>query len=252
MKSLRILILLILVGLILPGLAAGDVITIDASQDAGFNNLSTTNNQGAWSWVNVGISNTGNDFRSVFLMDVASLIPAGSTINSATFEFDVTLQGGGGGIGSNFGLFTVATGWAEGTGTGFTGSTGSGGASWDFVDDVTPWTTPGGDFAASSSGSVFVNWLSDGGGIQNYMLGNAQLVADVQNMLDNPGSNFGFILRELDGTTGSAMRVTSREGGSPASLTIDFTGPAVPEPGSTLILGVVSLGAIGIRRRRRA
>lgn len=252
MKKLRILFLLLVAGFVSPSLAAGDVVTIDASQDAGFNNLGTSNNQGAHTFVNVGIANNAFEFRSVFLMDAASFVPAGATINSVMFEFDVTQQGGPmGQSGVDIGLFSMTTGWTEGTGTGNLGTSGSGGASWNFVDDVTAWTTPGGDFAATSSGSLFIDWLADGGGTQTYMLGNAQLIADVQNMLDNPGSNFGFGLMALDvNATGSAMRVTSREGGSAARLIIDFTGPAVPEPGSALVLGVASLVAIGSRRRR--
>jgi hypothetical protein len=59
-----------------------------------------------------------------------------------------------------------------------------------------------------------------------------QLVADVQNWLDNSTGNFGWIMiSSLEGTPRSAKRFASRENGSTGpTLLIDFTPPSAATP----------------------
>ena len=223
---------LLIIALALPGFAFGDQVQVDASLDTAYLDIFPENNLGAHTHVTVSVANNGIIFRSLFFMDIAAAIPAGSTINSVVFEFNVTQQGGfQGQQGELIELRRVTNAWTEGTGEGNLGSATGDGATWENRTGADLWTTPGGDFAVPSSGSVFVDHVADGGGTITYSLGNAQLATDVQDMLDNSGNNFGFALKAVgENLPGSAMRVTSRENingglGSEARLIIDFTLP---------------------------
>ncbi|MEM9414490.1 MAG: DNRLRE domain-containing protein [Planctomycetota bacterium] len=200
-----------------------DSVQIDALFDASFFDAITSRNLGGNNHISAGVTNSGDIHRAVFWMDIAGLLPSGAIVNSASFEFDVTRQGGPqGSAGNTFSLHRVLTDWDEGTGTGNLGSVTNDGATWDNATAATTWTTPGGDFASTDSGQAFVDYT--GPGSQTFSLGNAQLAADVQAMLDGTVSNYGFLLLPIDESAqGSAMRITSREGGNAARLVIDFT-----------------------------
>ena len=68
--------------------------------------------------------------------------------------------------------------------------------------DTIFWTTQGGDFSATVSASQSV------GGVGQYTWSSAQMVADVQSWLDNPASNFGWLVLgdETDHRHGEAVR----------------------------------------------
>lgn len=230
MRSLPFILLVI--GLAWPSLAPGEVFQVDASLDTGFLDQQPDNNMGANTHVPVGQSNSLAVRRSLFFMDISAAIPAGSTINSVDFEFDVTNQGGPQGhSGALLELHRATSFWTEGTGVGSNGTQTDDGATWNNRTSTDLWTTPGGDYDGTSLGSVFVDHTADGGGTITYSLGNAQLIAEVQDMLDNPADNFGFELKADDeNLPGSAIRLTSRENmigslGSEARLIIDFTPP---------------------------
>jgi len=116
--------------------------------------------------------------------------------------------------------------WGEGTKTGSLGlQATTGEATWTSRFFLVPqWGVPGGkagtDFLATASASSLV------GGLGHYTFDSASnLVADVQFWLDNPGSNFGWILLSQDEPTAStARRFASREGGANApTLVIEYT-----------------------------
>ena len=92
--------------------------------------------------------------------------------------------------------------------------------------DTIFWTTEGGDFSATVSASQSV------GPVGQYMWSSAQMVADVQSWLDNPASNFGWLVLGDESTTQTAKRFDTRESASPPVLTIQYTpGPrVVPTP----------------------
>lgn len=196
--------------------AGAETVQVDAAMDAAFFDTEPDNNIGRHTHVPAGVTNTGRVNHAVFFMDIASFIPAGATINSASFVFDVTRQGGG--VDADFALHRVITAWDEGTGIGNGGAVTGNGVTWNNATATTAWSTPGGDYAAADSGQVFVT------GVSTFSLGNAQLVADLQAMLDGTTSNFGFLLRAvLDNVTGTAVRVGSQETGGGARFVIDFT-----------------------------
>ena len=165
--------------------------------------------------------------RGLVAFDIAGSIPASSTINSAELTLNmsrtpsITMR--------TTTLHRVLADWGEGTsdafgqeGTGTASATGD--ATWlHTFFDTDFWSTAGGDFSPTVSGSVNV------AGLGPYTWGSTlQMVADVQMWLDNPASNFGWIVIGDEGFAGTAKRFDSREHPTPTNrpmLTINFTPP---------------------------
>ena len=176
----------------------------------------------------VGQNSKGNLIRrGLVAFDVAGSIPAGAIIHSVTLTMYVT-QTQVGDIPVS--LHSVLANWGEagssGAGTG--GPAQPGDATWlhTFYDGQT-WTNAGGDFWPTSSAiqtigaqAAFYQWTST-----------LQLVTDVQGWLDQPGTNFGWLL-QADELQTTAKRFASRESAVPTQrplLTIVYTEPAPPQ-----------------------
>ena len=200
---------------------------------------------------NLFVGRTGGQgpgpLRALLAFHIASEIPLGSTITDVSLTLTV-LQAGTGSGDETYSLHSVEQDWGEGdslatTGRGAPSATGD--ATWIHTFfDSTRWNTPGGDFNATPSASQVV---SDSGPVT--WGSSSGLVADVQTWLDNPNTNFGWILIGDETRFASARRFGSREAIANAPLlTVTFT--PVPEP-SSLVLGILaSLGWIPLARRR--
>jgi hypothetical protein len=90
--------------------------------------------------------------------------------------------------------------------------------------DTIFWTTQGGDFSATVSASQSV------GGIGQYTWSSAQMIADVQSWVNNPASNFGWLVLGDESTAATAKRFDTRESASPPVLTIQYAPRAMPTP----------------------
>jgi hypothetical protein len=192
--------------------------------------------------------------RGLVAFDVAGSIPAGSIITGVTLALRE-------GIGMNgdrtVELHRVLQDWGEGA------SFHSGGlgapaqnndATWlyRFYDFANPgaspaWSSPGGDFSAAASASTVVS--DDLGAGQVFTWSSAQMLADVQDWLDNPLSNFGWILVGDESAAPSAKRFASGETATPPALGISYV---VPEPSGLLLVAAGSALPVlaGARRRR--
>ncbi|MEZ6073897.1 MAG: multicopper oxidase domain-containing protein [Pirellulales bacterium] len=157
--------------------------------------------------------------RAVMAFDIAGNVPPGSVIQSAS----LTLRMSRTKVGTfTFDLHRLTANWGEGTsnadgqeGGGDTATTGD--ATWlhTFYPGST-WTNVGGDFAATVSASLPV------GGNGFYTWGSTtQLVADVQSWVDNPATNFGWILIGPENER-AAKRFNSRENSDGPSLVLEF------------------------------
>jgi len=116
--------------------------------------------------------------------------------------------------------------------------------------NTVPWTNPGGDFVATASGTTMVG-ITRGAYIWD---STPAMVADVQGWLDDPASNFGWLLMGLESTAGTARRFDSREAALSSvwpELTVTFSGAPVPEPGTLACLALAVLGMAAYSRRRR-
>ena len=235
-----------------------DSVTIESSQDNSINSVLTLNSNGAGTSIFTGLTgpNASNALlRALVQFDVAGNIPPGSTINSATLTLRLRQAGPAGPQTYTFQRVTQA--WGEGISSGAGGSlapAAAGDATWtDRIFPGTLWGTAGGDFSGTVSAS-----LALGAALIDYTwASNPQLVADVQDMLDNPASNNGWILRGNEALATSAHRFASHEDPTAAErprLTVDFTPPeAIPTvSGRALVITAVLMlgaGAVVIRRR---
>lgn len=175
--------------------------------------------------------------RGVLYFDVAASIPAGSTINSVTLTLYMSKTIAGP---QQVTLHRLQAGWGEGV-SNASGEEGggalatSGDATWKHTFyPASFWTNPGGDFVAAPSAAQTVDQVGA------YAWGtSAALVADVQFWLDNPSSNYGWLVIGGEGGSTTAKRFDSREHPTVANrpkLTIDFTPPpdcnnnGIPDP----------------------
>ncbi|MEZ5974569.1 MAG: hypothetical protein R3E96_06925, partial [Planctomycetota bacterium] len=125
-------------------------------------------------------------------------------------------------------LHRVSQAWGEGNSN--AGTPGGGGtiaqtgdATWlHTFYNASFWTTPGGDFDPSPSASVV---------LVNYgrkQIASSGTAADVQDWLDNPAGNFGWVLKDRVEGNSSAVAISSREDTFPNSaptLVIEFSPP---------------------------
>jgi len=168
--------------------------------------------------------------RGVLAFDIAGHIPPGSTIIAVTLSLNMsrtalddprTVE-----------LHKLLADWGEGTSMA-SGEEGDGApatpndATWRhrFFDTVF-WTNEGGDFSATVSATQSV------GPIGQYAWSSAQMVADVQSWLDDPASNFGWLVLGDESISITSKRFDTRESASPPVLTIQYIpGPRVlPTP----------------------
>jgi hypothetical protein len=168
--------------------------------------------------------------RGVLAFDIAGHIPPGSTITAVTLSLNMsrtalddlrTVE-----------LHKLLADWGEGTSIA-PGEEGDGApatpndATWRhrFFDTIF-WANEGGDFSAVVSASQSV------GPIGQYTWSSAQMVADVQSWLDNPATNFGWLVLGDESTSITSKRFDTRESASPPVLTIQYiSGPrALPTP----------------------
>lgn len=165
---------------------------------------------GSGDWLFAGQAGPGGGLprrAALVQFDIAGNVPAGAIIIGATLTANVNNPNGGGGP-TTLTLHPVVGSWGEegsdapsGEGGGGTAMTGD--ATWLHRHFPTVfWNTPGGDFGPSSasvsrSTNGSFNWPSTAG-----------TIGDVQNWLDDPCHNFGWL---VNGNGGPAKRFESRE-----------------------------------------
>jgi hypothetical protein len=169
---------------------------------------------------------SGSIRRGLLAFDL-SAIPTGSTILSVTLRLNLSRAADP--TPQPVVLHRLLASWGE-SGSDAPDPEGSGGpaapgdATWThrFTNTLT-WTTPGGDFVPAASASTPV------GPAGVYTWGSTpQLVADVQAWLDEPTTNFGWLLQGNESIAGTVRRFDSRENGTVANrpmLTIVFAPP---------------------------
>jgi len=165
--------------------------------------------------------------RAILAFNVASRIPAGSQITrvALTLHVSKTISGS-----QSMTLHRVSKDWGEGLsdagpvrdGTGATARTGD--ATWIHTFRSTGfWSNPGGDFTAAPDATAVagsfgdVTWESS-----------AAMIARVQGWLDQPSTNFGWIVRGNETSLTTAKQFDSREVDPDAtapSLTVEYIAP---------------------------
>jgi hypothetical protein len=225
MTTFKALVTLLLVSLsyLGAGLASGGIINIMPSKDNTlyeYDPAEGDHSNGAGFHFFAGENGMGELRRGVVAFDVAGAIPPGSTITAVSLTINMSKTPAGA---VTVELHKLLADWGEGTshapmgeGDGAPATTND--ATWRhrFFDTVF-WTTQGGDFSAAVSASQSV------AGIGQYTWSSTQMVADVQSWLDNPGSNFGWLVLGDETGGATAKRFDTRESASPPVLTIQYT-----------------------------
>jgi hypothetical protein len=227
-------------------LAQTEVLLSAAADNTLYEDLAGGTSNGAGTGLFAGRPFGGAILRGALRFDVAATIPAGMAIVSARLELtmDRSLAGA-----YDVHVHRFTAGWGEGTSV---GTMGGGGGAPATANDVTwlhryypgsLWANAGGDFTALASASTSV------AGTGLYTWSATALTADVQDMLDQPGQNHGWMLRGDETVIGTAKRFVSREGASAAQrpvLRVRY-GPraSVASQGSGCGRGPLSLTASG-------
>ena len=166
-----------------------------------------------------GENGMGELRRGVLAFDIAGTIPAGSTITAVTLSMNMSMTPAGA---KTVVLHKLLADWGEGTshapmGEGDGAPATPNDATWRlrFFDTIF-WTTQGGDFSAIVSASQSV------GGIGQYTWSSAQMIADVQSWVNDPASNFGWLVLGDESTAATAKRFDTRESASQPVLTIEY------------------------------
>jgi hypothetical protein len=190
--------------------------------------------------------------RALLEFNVAGAVPSGAMITSASLQLTVSISGPGA---ANVQLHTLQSGWGQGSsgsnlGQGAPATPGDATWKYNFFNTST-WVNPGGDFSSTVSGSVAVGTTVNA----SYTVSSPQMAADVQNWLNSPSTNFGWILLNNESTPGSVRGFYTEDWTGNASflpeLTIDYTPAAVPEPSSLQLCGLCAAVGIVVTLARR-
>lgn len=197
---------------------------------------------------------TGNNLarHALIYFDIASALPPDAIITGVSLRL-YTSRVFPGSVSSTVSLYPLLADWGEGTSRA-PGEEGSGGAAtpgdatWLYRSFATAsWATPGGDFDPKASAATTVANVATA-----YTWTGSGMVTDVQHWLDNPASNFGWLIRDEELNSGSAKRFNSRTNPDTTTrpqLTIEYQ--TVPEPAAAglVIAGTVLMGSL--RRTRK-
>lgn len=206
---------------------------------------------GAGPFLYIGSIASGAPRRALMRFDL-SVIPRGAVVTAVTVSVTVTKAARLSSESDPGRLHRLTASWGEGA-SATIGGTGTGATAQDatwghrfFGNPAAgvprlPWSTQGGDFAATPSAARNV------GTSGAYVFASTpRLVADVQAWIDDATANHGWILIGSEGTEYTARQLLSREGGAGASrptLTVEYVPAAasvqendIPLPGWALCL----------------
>lgn len=165
---------------------------------------------GAGTGIFAGRTNVGGVLRrGVIHFPVETYVPAGATITNATLALYLTRASASD---EPVSVHRLLVSWGEGASVAeLQGGQGApsvdGDATWIHrFWDSEPWDNPGGDFDSTASATTDVGILSD-----RFEWTSDGLVDDVQRWIDDPATNFGWLLVGNEDEVQTAKRFRSRE-----------------------------------------
>lgn len=229
---------------------AQSTVTVIATQDNTlYQDASGSLSNGAGSGMFVGVPFSGGARRAVVAFDLRGQIPRGSTVTGARLVLNMSRTISGAAM---VDAHRVTQAWGEGASVAGSGGGGgglaqAGDATWlhTFFPNQT-WNVAGGDFAAAASSSTSVASLG------SYTWGStAAMVSDVQGWVNDPATNFGWLLKDQTETVNAAKRFSTREDFNPAThprLVIDYMPPqaSVTSTGTGCGTAVLTTTATGL------
>jgi MprA protease rhombosortase-interaction domain-containing protein len=222
-----------------------ETVTIGARKDATMYSDAPDNSAGGAPGFYVGGNGSGSARRSLLTFDVVTSVPIGSTITSAELTLHVGRQSHSDAL--SVSLRRLTADWGEGTATarptiahnGLGTASNTGDATWNQRMNPIAWTNPGAfsDTAATVSATTSVPGTVNEAAIWS---STPTMISDVQGWLNNPTTNFGWLLYTSAETTAFtakafyARSATINELGGvfdPAflpALSITYSAPAPP------------------------
>jgi hypothetical protein len=214
------------------GRVYGDTATLVPAADTSLFENEPDNNLGASLSLVSGANTSGFRSRELMRFNFTGQIPSNAVIQSVALSVNVvTVPGGGGGAASVFDMRRLLVDWTEGIGTGNMGSAANTGeTTWNHrFYPATSWIVPGGGISNDFSSTVSASLLWSGVGTYTFT-STSNLVADVQQWVANPATNFGWIfISESENVAQTARRIGSREDtNNTPSLLVQYVVPVVP------------------------
>jgi hypothetical protein len=265
MTCQRVFVLCLIITVAAGSIHAATISILPSKDNTIFENVPNNSGGGA-AGVFSGTNNIPSRRRGLIAFDIASSVPAGSTITGV--ELSMYLANAPNTNNQTIGLHRLSLNWGEnpsdtsspavsGAGNGVPAAAND--ATWNenfFGTSAWPAAGATGSFSVTASASAVV-----GGPIDNQYkwLSTAALVSDVQGWLNNPATNFGWAIVNANETSGQTMKAfysrhaTLNSGGTgsaidPAwrpTLTITF----VPEPATAFMLLIAVSSDLRMRRR---
>lgn len=188
----------------------------------------------------------GARLRAVLAFDIASAVPRGATVTNASLTLTMVMTS------STFdfthSLHRLLADWGEGTSFGPGGMGGEateGDATW--LHTFYPksfWKSEGGDFEPTASASLFIPAKTGA-----YVFSSPGLVADVQDWVNGPSNNFGWVVIGDESTMQTSRKFASVQYeiiSARPELVIDFESgpvctPDIAPPGGNGVVDVDDL-----------
>ncbi len=244
--------LFLLLGISPPEVRAASV-TLPVMTDTFIISSAPDHNAGGNALLNIGRDGAGGVRRGLLRFEPGS-IPAGATVTSAVLRLTVVRAPVFAPVNSNFQLHRVLADWVGGAQGGNSGSLAAEGeVTWNSrLHSIGSWTVPGAgsDTETAPSATRFVGSAPGA----TYDWSGASVVRDVQDWLDEPDSNCGWLLRSDDEASPRTARAFAalENGNNFATLEVGFiprlnVPPTVaitsPTNGAVLTNGTVSIAA---------
>ncbi len=218
--------LLLFTTLVLAGPLLAESIEIPPNSDTTIDQAEPVGNFGRETALRVRNA-PGSETRALLRFNIGTSVPPGSTITSVSLNL-APADGASSSGPARLALYRVARVWNEGRGSVAAGiASEAHEASWSRrLHPVAIWIRPGGargiDFVSGASGSVDL-----GTGVPVVFPSTKRLVSDVQDWLDRPFSNEGWIVVAGSNSDPAGLVFGSREDAARApKLTIEFTPPS--------------------------
>ncbi|MFT5823090.1 MAG: hypothetical protein ACI8ZM_004350 [Crocinitomix sp.] len=194
--------------------------TVELSPEKDNSIYSENENSNGLGELYAGQTCSDNSRRALLEFDIADMVPFGAVITDVTLTLNMDNVSPGAGT-QDYSLHRVALEWGEGTSDG--GGEGAApiapDATWvDAMFGTVVWDDMGGDFYGTASATTAVNEV-----IGDFSWSSARMVTNVQNWLDYPGSNHGWILIGDEAATCNARRFGSKDAGTAPVLEVTYT-----------------------------
>jgi hypothetical protein len=186
------------------------IVNIAAAADNSIYQIPNANSNALGQNIFSGTNGGGSPRRGLIKFDIAAVVPAGAIITGASLTLNCNVSRP---QADDVNLHKLTSNWGEGISNAGGGS-GDGAGAAATPNDATwitnffpgsNWISQGGDFVAGSSGAVSI------GGTGFYTWNTATMVTDVQNWLNTPATNFGWILICNEAVISTARKFGSRE-----------------------------------------